>query len=116
MRCSVVHCIAVRCSSYAVEQPFLQHFTQQRTTHHHTHTTNTYSLTHHSPLKGCLRERDSLSDKLKMTDSGHLDRVSQSDLEDTSNRRGDAGYTGDLTVEQAYEDLKAEYKVKAMHV
>lgn len=60
----------------------------------------------------CLRERDSLSDKLKMMDTGHLDRVAQSNL-DTGSRRGD---TGDLTVEQAYEDLKAEYKVNAKQI
>ena len=93
-------------SNTALRTAFLTNHFKQRE-----HSTDTY--TH---LQMCLRERDSLSDKLKMMDTGHLDRVAQSDLEDTGSRRGVTGYTGDLTVEQAYEDLKAEYKVNAKQI
>ena len=134
LQCSALQCSAVWCSIAAVELPFHLHTahpphqdTPHHTTPHHTqhikqstsintntqHTSPLTHLHHIHPLQQCLRERDALSDKLKMTDNGHLDRVTHSDLEDTGSRRGDTGYTGDLTVEQAYEDLKAEYKVQA---
>ena len=59
-------------------------------------------------LKGCLREKDALSDKLAMGVSGSIDR--SVDPEAVYSR----GYipNGEKNVEQAYAELRDEYKVR----
>jgi hypothetical protein len=51
-------------------------------------------------------------EKLKLVSTGSSDRTGQSDIEGSSVRRGESILSGEQTVEQAYNELRDEYKVK----
>ena len=59
-----------------------------------------------------MRERDAALEKLKIVGTGSSDRTGQSDIEGSSVRRGEGILSGEQTVEQAYNELRDEYKVK----
>jgi hypothetical protein len=51
-------------------------------------------------------------EKLKLVSTGSSDRTGQSNIEGSSVRRGESILSGEQTVEQAYNELRDEYKVK----
>lgn len=53
-------------------------------------------------------------EKLKLVSTGSSDRTGQSDIEGSSVRRGESILSGEQTVEQAYNELRDEYKVTAV--
>lgn len=58
-----------------------------------------------------MRERDAATEKLKLVSTGSVDRTGQSDIEGSSVRRGESILSGEQTVEEAYNELRDEYKV-----